>query len=142
MPRLISWKPIKKNRYYTAKEAGAVLGVTPCQINTWVRRGLTALVEQKPCLILGSDLQAYLRNRIAKKHQCCALDQLFCFSCRTPRVPVERKVEIVKAGANGLIHFKGVCPACGTTLSILRSAKQIEAIKALLMVTNNVVKVD
>ena len=142
MPRLISWKPIKKNRYYTAKEAGAVLGVTPCQINTWVRRGLTALVEQKPCLILGADIIAYLKNRIAKKYKRCALDQFYCFSCRTPRVPVEQKADIVRAGANGLVHLKGFCPACSTTLSILRSAKQIEAIKALLMVTYNVVKVD
>ncbi|MBW6422019.1 helix-turn-helix domain-containing protein [Rhizobium sp. XQZ8] len=86
-------RAIKQHYSYTTEEAALVLGVAKGSVRRWLKAGLPHLADQRPFLILGSDLRAFLDKR-DKPKQRCGLHEFYCFRCREP-----------KPAAGGLIDY-------------------------------------
>ncbi|MEZ5443199.1 MAG: helix-turn-helix domain-containing protein [Lysobacterales bacterium] len=80
--RLPSPHRVKIHRNYTIGEAADLLGKHKNTVREWIRCGLPALTEQRPTLILGSDLRAYLTKRRKSNKQPCRPGELYCLRCR------------------------------------------------------------
>lgn len=107
-------RAIRKHRSYTTEEAGRALGVAKGSVRRWMKAGLPHLADQRPFLILGADLIAFLAERDRPKRR-CALHELFCFRCHE-----------AKSAAAGMIDFtpyttkvgtiSGLCDTCETLM--------------------------
>jgi len=58
---------VKVHRSYTVDEASRLLGVAKGTVRRWMTAGLPFLTDQKPALILGADLAAFLKARAKPK---------------------------------------------------------------------------
>lgn len=126
---------IKKHRTYEYAKAAAALGVHSRTVQQWVKRdGLTVYDAQRPHLILGADLIAFLRERKARRKKPTAMHQLYCFRCRDPRDPALGMVDCVlpKTGAAQLC---AICPECETTMHKRISRTSLTALRSKLDVT-------
>ena len=64
MARQPNWRRVNRNWNYTYEEAARLLEAHPRTVRNWIQRdGLAALAEQRPHLIVGSVLSAFLRDR-------------------------------------------------------------------------------
>lgn len=85
MAKRLSARRIKAQRTYTYEEAGDALGVTMQTVRAWRRDGLAVMDGQKPHLILGAVLKAFIANRAKKSKAILAPHEFHCMSCRAPR---------------------------------------------------------
>ena len=112
MTKRVDWRAVKKNRAYTYEEAARRLAVHKNSVKNWVKReGLEALTEQRPHLILGSELQSFLQRRMAHRRSRLALGEMYCFGCKAPRSPAGGMVEDISRG-RGSANFQAICPEC------------------------------
>ena len=58
-----NWRAVKMHRNYTVDEAARVLGRDKGTIRRWIAKGLPAIKDQKPHLILGTDLIEFLKTQ-------------------------------------------------------------------------------
>lgn len=109
--RLPNPRRVKTHRNYTVEEAAALLGVHKNTVREWLRRGLPALTEQRPFLILGSDLSAYLSRRRQANKRPCKPGEIYCVRCRSPQQPAGLMADYqpLKAASGNLV---GICPRC------------------------------
>lgn len=121
-PRLI-----KRHRNYTIDEAARTLGVAKATIRNWIDDGLTVLKDQRPFLILGSDLVNYLESKVAKK-QTCLPHQCYCFKCRQPKDPAFNEVEYFPSD-EAVGNMRALCSDCSTVMNKRISVRQLPAIK-------------
>ena len=106
MAKRVNPRRVKRHRNYTIEEAARALGVAKATVRNWIAKGLPILKDQRPFLILGGDLIAYLEASAPKK-QSCQPHQCFCFRCRCPRDPrlaaragraTEQRVLLIRVG--------------------------------------------
>lgn len=105
-PRLV-----KINRSYTLEEAARLLGVHKNTIRDWVRRGLPTVDQQRPTLILGRELAAFLAHRRSSRKRPCAPGQIYCVRCRCPRNPAGAMADYMPLTAT-TGNLVGLCPTC------------------------------
>lgn len=87
----VSTRRIKKHRHYEYYEAADAMGLTPQTIRSWRQAGLRVMTDQRPHLILGEDLIAFVKER-QKPTQKMAPDQFRCFTCQRLTRPLDRLV--------------------------------------------------
>jgi excisionase family DNA binding protein len=133
MTRRLNWRAIKTHRNYTVDEAAGALGVHKGTVRRWLKNGLPALTDQRPTLILGSELVTFLKARRAPK-QICRLDECFCFSCRTPRRPAFNAMEYMSLSDTGG-NLRALCEVCTSVMHKRFSEKRLEDLHKLLEVT-------
>lgn len=114
MARRANARAIRKHRTYTVDEAARALKVHKGTVRRWIKNGLPALTDQRPALILGSELIAFLSTR-KPEPQRCQLHQGFCFSCRAPRDPAFSEVE-VRPKTKTTAMMRALCERCATTM--------------------------
>lgn len=105
---------LKRHRNYTIEEAARALGVTKASVRNWIGRGLPALKDQQPFLILGCDLIGFLEVSTHSK-QSCKPHQCYCFKCRRPRDPAFREVEYFPSNSDGG-SIRALCEECSTVM--------------------------
>ena len=54
---------VKINRNYTVEEVARLLQAHKNTVRSWLKEGLPTIDRQRPALILGRDLQAFLDSR-------------------------------------------------------------------------------
>ena len=114
MARRPNGRAIKKHRSYTVDEAARALTIAKGTVRRWLKVGLPALTDQRPALIIGSDLIDFLAARKPER-QTCHLHQAYCFSCRAPRDPAFGEVEIrPKTRATGMMW--ALCDECAAVM--------------------------
>jgi len=103
---------IRSHHVYTAVEAAIALGRTPRTVRRWItHEGLAAATDQRPWLIDGRDLKAFLDHRASERKVTLGDDQMFCLRCREARRPALDLVDYLPNGpATGLLQ--GICPVC------------------------------
>ena len=111
MAKRYNSRAIKKHHSYTIEEAAMALNLHPQTIRSWCKNGLPCLTGKTPHLILGTDLQDYIRLREKARKQRLGLDQLFCLSCRSPKYPAGMMVDFIP-GNSLLGRLTGICPTC------------------------------
>src|ERR1019366_10108899 len=99
---------------YTIAEIAALLGVHKHTVRRWIAAGLPTTDANRPLLIQGEDLRAFLRAREPEKHP-CRPGEFYCLRCRVPRRPAGDMADYIpKTGSRGLL--RGICPTCETLI--------------------------
>lgn len=124
---------IKTHRCYTVAEAAQALGVARVTVRRYLKDGLPCLDDERPLLILGKDLKAFL-NEKRKRKQSCRIDECYCMSCKAPRKPAFEEVEFHPTkGGRG--NMRALCNVCCTVMHKVVSAEGLKALRAILTVT-------
>ena len=112
-------KGIYKHMSYTVKELTMILSVNEKTLYRWMDSGLKAVPGgDSPLLILGSELQEFLRHKDAKKKVQLKRSEFYCFTCKRPR----------RAKKGSIRTFRGkktaYCSVCSGKMSrIIQSAQ-------------------
>jgi predicted transcriptional regulator len=127
------WRAVKSRLSYTVDEAARNQGVAKGTVLRWLKSGLPYMKEQKPFLILGRDLVAFLKAKKAPK-QTCKPDELYCFRCKAPRKPAFGAVEYRPKKPTGG-RLTALCVECSTITNKIVSKAALEALKRILSVS-------
>jgi excisionase family DNA binding protein len=121
---------IKRHHSYTIDEAARAIGAARGTVRRWLDKGLPAIRDRKPFLILGDDLAAYMAGR-ARPKRSCPPGTCYCVKCREARQPAGNMAEFVPINAHSG-NLRALCPDCGSLMHRRTSASQLAAIRALL----------
>ena len=132
MARRPNWRRVKRHRSYAVDEAARTLSVAKGTVRRWLKNGLSHLDDQRPLLILGDDLVAFLKDRKPPKQRCSDV-QCYCFRCRAPRSPALGEIEYWPMETGGRIS--ALCEECTTVMNKRVSRATIDRLRAKLRVT-------
>ena len=82
-------------------------------MRNWIRSGLKLIDKQRPHMVHGSDLIAYLNDKQSKRKHKCKPNEFYCFKCRIPRPAWEGIIDIEIKNEN-LLQLSGLCFTCST----------------------------
>jgi hypothetical protein len=81
-------------------------------VRDWLRRGLPTISDQqRPLLILGRDLAAFLSERRVAAKRPCQPAEIYCVRCRLPRTPAGSMADYVPVTPTSG-NLVGICPVC------------------------------
>lgn len=130
MPKLPNPRAIRASRSYTILEAADALNVSVGTVRSWVRQGLRVLNGQRPFLLLGSDLRAFIEARRARGKRTLGANELFCLSCKAPRKPYGMMVDLfLQTPKTG--RLVGLCEVCGGTCNRMIGTKSLPQISVI-----------
>ena len=128
--RKVDLRRIRLRVCYSVPDMVKLLGVTEGTIRAWLRAGLPALDRNRPTLILGADLKAWLQERqISRRHK-CEPDELFCLRCRRPRTLRSNSTELIEKNPK-MLMIRGKCSTCGTVMHKVASRANAAAAKSI-----------
>lgn len=132
MARRYNARAVKIHRNYSVDEAARALNTSKGTVRRWIKNGLGAITDQKPILIIGSDLIDYLNNRAARRPK-CRLHECYCMSCRQPRAPAFGEVEIGSLTPTSG-NMRALCEVCSAVMHKRVSRANFDALRAILAV--------
>ena len=133
MARRKGWRAVKSRLSYTVDEAARNQGVAKGTVLRWLKSGLPCLKDQRPFLILGGDLIAFLKALNPPKQR-CKPNELFCFKCKAPRKPAFGEAEF-RAQRPTSGRLTALCVECSTVMNKSVSIAALEALKTILHVS-------
>lgn len=95
-------------------------------VRIWLRQGLQPIDDQRPTLLLGSELRRFLTGRRARRKQALGPGRIFCLPCRAPKVPAGKMAECVVTGA-AVGTLQGICPDCNRIIYRKVNPQKLEA---------------
>lgn len=141
MAKRISAARVKVNRSYTVEEAAEIVGVTEPTVRDWIRRGMQAMVETRPALILGCDLKQYIRQSRTKKTGPLPVGMFFCLACKAHRAPAMGFAEYAPmSDAHG--RLSAFCERCESGCSRIIRADDLPSWAATCEVGGNTPEVE
>jgi len=124
---------IKMHRSYKVEEVARLLHVSKRTVRRWIKAGLAAITDQKPILIPGEDLLAFLATRKQRSRR-CQPEECYCVKCRAPRRPAGGMADFIpltiKTG-----NLQAICPVCGSLMHKRIRRDAVEALRRVLDVT-------
>ena len=124
----------KIHRNYTVEEVATVFGVHRNTVREWVKRGLPTSDDQRPMLILGADLVAFLRAQRVKNKRTCQPGEMYCVRCREPRAPAGDMADYLPV-TEMLGNLIGICPACDAMMYRRVNLAKLEQVRGKLNIT-------
>lgn len=115
---------IKLEKSYTIEEAAELLNKHPNTISHWEKAGLPVMKQEKPHLIKGVVLAAFLKTLRQSRKQSCQPDEMFCVKCQEPRRPEGGRAEATIYNANQLL-LHGKCEECGKRINRRGGVKKL-----------------
>jgi hypothetical protein len=115
---------IKSARCYTMAEASDCLGVSLNTIRNYVQDGLPILRAERPFLISGAELKAWLAAKHQRAKQPLKPEQMLCLRCKTPQTPLGGMVDCTPL-SSGKLQLTGLCPSCGGVIHRVASLRQL-----------------
>lgn len=74
---------IRAKTAYNLREVCSLLGVNRKTVLRWLKEGLVLLDEaKKPYLVMGCDIQAFIRAKRKAKQVKLQFDEFYCLTCR------------------------------------------------------------
>jgi excisionase family DNA binding protein len=135
MARRFPVQGIKAHLVYTVWEAAETLGCHRQTLIRWIRdHGLPADTGQKPWLVEGRDLKAFLGARQARARCRLALHHCYCLGCKAPREPDGRIADYIQQTPE-TGRLVALCPACGALMHKVIRRADLEVLRARLEVT-------
>lgn len=110
MARRYDSRRVKIHRSYDVSEVAGLLDVHKRTVERWIKAGLPLVAHERPSLIHGSDLRAFLAALQPRK-QPCRKGEIFCVGCREPKRPAGGAVEHIPRSATTVL-VAGICPDC------------------------------
>jgi len=127
-------RKVKIHRNYTVEEAADLLGVHKNTFRQWIKRGLPVINDQRPMLILGPDLAAFLKSQRTRRKKPCKPGEMYCLRCRAPKTPAFDEAEY-QHKTDSLGNLFGICPDCGTSMNRNVNPAKLEQIRGKLEIT-------
>lgn|SRR5690606_22834062 len=127
-----NYRNLRIHRNYTYGEISRKLHVSKKTIRNWIVKGLPVMTDQRPYLIRGKDLVAFLKNRRIPQRP-CQLTELYCFKCRKPQ-PADKFIADYLPLTPLSGQLKANCPVCKTLTYKNISLVQIEKIASEITV--------
>lgn len=131
--RKFDLRRIKRDMSYSPQEICELLGSHKNTVHMWLKGGLRRIDKERPYLIHGSDLYAFLEARQKKKHRSCALNEMYCVKCHKPQLAWENVVDVIIYNAKQLM-LRGLCAFCQNTINKLGSVSQMSNYQKLFIV--------
>lgn len=126
-------RKIKRHYSYTVDEAARTIGAARGTVRRWLDKGLPAIRDRKPFLILGDELAAYMARK-GRPKRTCPPGTCYCVKCRDAREPNGGMAEFVPINTR-TGNLRALCPHCGSLMHRRTSHSQLDAIRAFLDVT-------
>lgn len=115
-------------------EIAVLLGVHKQTVRNWLRQGLTAIDCQRPTLILGGVLRAFLQEKRKKAKSPCPPGHIYCVGCRAPRAPVMEMADYLPITATSG-NLRGICPVCEALIHRRVNLGKLPLVQGRLVVT-------
>ena len=128
-PRLV-----KIHRNYKVEEIARLFGIHKNTVRAWVKAELPISDGNRPMLILGQDLRAYLQECRTKNKQPCRPGELYCFHCRAPREPAGGMADCLPLTPS-VGHLTAICPDCFCMMNQHISMAKLELLRTKLEIT-------
>lgn len=116
---------IRIRRTYSVPEVAALLEVHVHTVRRWLKKGLGTIDGQNPTLIHGAELRKFLDVRAKGRKQKCGPDEMYCLSCRAPRLPILGSVHIADLNEK-TVRLIGACCSCGGKICRAGSASRLK----------------
>ena len=124
---------IKLHRSYKVEDAARIRNVSKRTVRRWIKSGMPAIVDQKPILILGEDLLAFLATRKHRSRR-CQPEECYCVKCREPRRPAGGMADFIRLTPE-TGNLRAICPVCGSLMHKRIRCDAVEALGRVLDVT-------
>lgn len=122
---------IKLTMTYDAAEIAKLLGVHRNTVRNWIKLGLPKLDDQRPVLIHGRALKAFLSARQERSRAPCAVGEFYCFRCRAPRPPWGGIADVIPHSSK-TVQLKSICAVCETPIHRIVKLADLGAHAAVL----------
>lgn len=119
----------KIHRSYTVDEAADIYGVDKNTVRNWIKGGLLTCDSKRPILIMGRDLNIFHANRRTHTKRKCKDNEMYCFRCRAPQVPILGLVEL-KQDNEKTGNLIGMCSSCETMMYRRVSMSKVQVFSA------------
>lgn len=126
-------RKVKRHHSYTIEEAARTVGAAKGTVRRWLDKGVPAIRDRKPFLILGEDLADYMAGKASPKLS-CPPGTCYCVKCRAARKPAGNIAEFVPIDVRSG-NLRALCPDCGNIMHRRTSYTQLEAIREFLDVS-------
>ena len=129
MARHLNHRLAKIHRNYTVEEVARTWGVHRNTVREWIKQGLKTIDSNRPLLIHGRDLAAFLEERRRRNHRPCGPGEIYCVRCRVPRSPAGgvADYEPLTPTQGNLI---GICPSCDCVIYRRANAAKLGEVTA------------
>ena len=124
----------KIHRNYTVEEIAELFDTHKNTVRNWVKRGLPAMNEKRPLLILGYELRAYLQKRRTKNKKTCKINELYCMRCRTPQMPAGNMADLTCI-TEKIGNLEAICPHCHAMMNKRVSIAKLDQINEKIDIT-------
>ena len=123
---------IKIHRSYTVEQLAQLLDCHRNSVRLWIKQGLEVLDDgRRPLMIQGSVARQFLEEKRRSKKRRCLPHELYCLSCREPRLPADGKAFFRPCpGRAGLLEAS--CSICGTRMFKCLSATSLATLQSSL----------
>lgn len=136
MAKRFKTQRIRIHQSYEVGEVVDLLNAAPQTVRGWIKDGLPVLFTQRPMLILGFELKAYLDKRQETAKQPTALGEMYCMSCRKPRKPLGMMADYVpKTTTTGLLE--ALCGVCEGVCMRFTSKASLPDLSRILDIATN-----
>ena len=115
---------IRIRRTYSVPDVAKLLDVHVNTVRRWLKKGLRTIDCQIPTLIHGAELRRYLDARAKSKKQKCGPDEMYCLTCRAPRLPTLGSVSVADLNEK-TVRLVGICCTCGGIICRAGSASRL-----------------
>lgn len=131
--RTYNTRLIKPDFSYSTREIAGLFSLHKNAVLRWIGDGLPLIDEQKPYLIHGSALVAFLNKRQADRKRSCQADEFFCCKCRAARPAAGKAVDIVFRNDIKL-DLRGRCAVCATIVRRVGSVKKLTEYQKIFVI--------
>ncbi|WP_425090933.1 helix-turn-helix domain-containing protein [Tropicimonas sp. S265A] len=114
MPKSAKLSGIKSLYCYTISEAAGVTGVSERTVREWIKQGLKAMTDERPTLVRGDALIAFIQGQRQVRKSQLSPDQFYCLKCRGARKAAGRLVDCETDGTRA--KLTAMCEACDTIM--------------------------
>ena len=113
--RRIDSRRIKIHFAYSVEEAASALQTHKNTVRGWIKKGLPIADHRRPIILSGASIRAFLDERRAARKRPLKPGELYCFKCRSPKMPAADMADFIEVG-NGLGALCALCPDCETVM--------------------------
>jgi hypothetical protein len=106
---------VKINYSYRVEVIARMLSVHKNTVRAWLKDGLATIDDQRPAMVQGKVLRAFLETKRTAKRSRCGPGTFYCLKCRAPRKPALGMVDFVQLNCSSG-NLKALCDECDTLM--------------------------